>query len=273
MMNAGKIPWLFVVVSLIVGAGCSSTTTKRTHPDLLAPRETVRKIALMPPRIYIERVTMKGMADPYDIIADLEDAALETARKIVPRFGFVLVPARTSYEDLLRDTQAMYDLADIQDRVSRLDLEVYQVRTTSMEAGVELVDERITEGKLRIGLEVIPFAEEAGADLLCFLQGYGVILTGKKKAVNLASGVLSGAAAETGSGFGYRCLIVDGSDGKVLTAFTGGFSLNYFGCDECGRGQPGYDEALKRFKRDLEEDLIEKLSRNLEREPGPAPGS
>ncbi|GEM_PF-4999771 len=208
--RCGYFVWMGMLLVLVSGCG-----TIRKHPDFNTRAPEIRKVAVMPPQIVIERVAFKGNNE---LLYD----EMQAAEKKV----------RADLENEFQKRQYAVNAFEINESLKAQDPEVGTEWGKLKEKYAHLVADfcnqfaakmKYKDFRLSLGSDVNSFADRTGADVLIFSTGSGFVNSGGENTKNftksLLIGVLSGGRMipiYNTHGGTIHVSVVDGDNGEIL---------------------------------------------------------
>jgi len=244
---------IFLATGVLL-TGCAPAIIKQTNPELLSPDTRIKKVAVLPPAASVTSSQVTGDTELFELADEINQMMVEILADLLPLYGFEVVDNGLTH-DILADDDVKYELELLMDSFRTIEISFAYAPDTS--AGYQVSDERIEDGEMSIGDDVIPFARDAGADGLVFVEAGGVVHSGGKQALGALAGIYYISAMR------YAVMLVDGADGTVMTAFIGQIPLDGFTYSSAKPGGERYGEMLDRLRYMLEEDITRQLDQAL----------
>jgi len=169
-----------------------------THPKLKSKEKIIRTVAIVPPRVVINKAGVKGSQS---MLQESEQVGAEITRIIsqdLTQRGFTVRSDQFSAASLNGNEGLKYSMADLQNRYDQLAEQLLRK------------PKDVTKGRFSLGDQVSTFGSTAAVDALVFVRSSGTMLTGRKKAFGLlVGGAKNHSVVSTIS-------IVDAQTGEVL---------------------------------------------------------
>ena len=199
------------LIGLLFCVGCA--TTIKYHPAYLEKKETIKKIAIMPPEATVYLITAtEGNKVLHDVSLKVEEALLSEIENLVKVKKVVYQNVRLTKEDLEKEPDLKFELTKVQEKFTQINQEI-------------LNKARKKEINYSIGSDINQFADRADADVLIFIRGTGFKKSAgqvtkdifKAIAITVATaGVVQPSGHYTYYAQDLQIAVVDGDTGDIL---------------------------------------------------------
>lgn len=222
-MNARRIAAL--LSSVLLAAGCATTTTTRTHPTLDEQLHHVNSVVIAPPRVEIEYVTLTGENErKTEQEESIRTQLVSIAEGALTAHGYDIV--EFDFDSAMdNDEEFAYTVTQIR--------EGFDNAKEELSFGKQISEEKARNLKISLGEAASIVAAESGADAILLMRYSGFDKSDGYVAKDVGTSVLvavlsMGSVIMTSptSGAITEVALIDGITGELLWADVKGGFLN-----------------------------------------------
>lgn len=214
-----------LLCTLLIVAGCATTTTTRTHPTLEEQLHHVNSVVIAPPRVEIEYVTLTGENER---LTDQEDTIrgqlINIAEAHLISHGYEIV--EFDFEKALEeDPEFAYTVTQIR--------EGFDKAKEDLQFGKQISEEQARKLRICLGEAANIVATKTGADAILLMRYAGFDKSDGHVAKDIGTTLLVGiltmgqvVMASPASGAVTEVALIDGITGDILWADVKGGFLN-----------------------------------------------
>lgn len=201
-----------IAIVLAALTACTPMTALRQHPEFDVARNTIERVAILPPVASVEKIMFAG-----------DNETLHENEKKYPKS--LANQARTKLRSRGYAT-SLVDLVELAEQDPDVAFQVEQIRNAYKAASRELYEENVAEDDYKrftvsLGPVVNPVADIAEADALLLITYEGITKSdgqvNKERAANVLLGALTGVYYEpVRSASAIEVAMIDGASGDIL---------------------------------------------------------
>jgi hypothetical protein len=195
-----RIVQLVLLIAVIFGI-TSLASAQKLHPKLKKKEKELRSILLVPPKITINKDTMRGSEQMLAESEEVEKAIQKLLKEVLKGKGITVVDNQFTPENLNNNEELRYALTDIQGQYDQV---IPKVERKSKD---------VEKGRFTMGDQVAKVNTTEEVDALVFVRGSGSVATAGK---SFLRGGLIGMLTKEGTTLFFSVSIVDGKTGDFL---------------------------------------------------------